>query len=261
MVKTASLHSQEQRKWGRSLSPYISCPSEVRDKFWCWDGTGRYHLPLNLVWLSFDFPAQALIDLLGWGIPQAETSSPSLETFVNLSRQVLQGKRENDAPPRMPCPALHCNSKRFTINLPRADVISCIHSHFHLHPSTQPPRSHSSPFKSVSSLRPTVPSFHWPPPRTATLHQGMCAKSLQSCPTLCNPMDCSLPGSSVHGILQARILQGVACPPPGDLPDPGIEPVSLPSPALAAGFFTINATWEASPAMLLCSRNPRDIRD
>ena len=32
----------------------------------------------------------------------------------------------------------------------------------------------------------------------------------QSCPTLCNPMDCSLPGSSVHGILQARILEWVA---------------------------------------------------
>ena len=35
----------------------------------------------------------------------------------------------------------------------------------------------------------------------------MCAKSLQLCPTLCDPMDCSLPGSSVHGILQARILE------------------------------------------------------
>ena len=32
----------------------------------------------------------------------------------------------------------------------------------------------------------------------------------QSCPTLCDPMDCSLPGSSVHGILQARILEWVA---------------------------------------------------
>ena len=38
------------------------------------------------------------------------------------------------------------------------------------------------------------------------------AKSLQSCPTLCDPMDCSLPGFSVHGILQARILQWVAIP-------------------------------------------------
>ena len=32
----------------------------------------------------------------------------------------------------------------------------------------------------------------------------------QSCPTLCNPVDCSLPGSSIHGILQARILEWVA---------------------------------------------------
>ena len=38
----------------------------------------------------------------------------------------------------------------------------------------------------------------------------MCAKSLQSCPTLCNPTDCSLPDSSVHGISQARILEWVA---------------------------------------------------
>ena len=34
----------------------------------------------------------------------------------------------------------------------------------------------------------------------------------QSCPTLCNPMDCSPPGSSLHGILQARILEWVAMP-------------------------------------------------
>ena len=34
----------------------------------------------------------------------------------------------------------------------------------------------------------------------------------QSCQTLCDPMDCSLPGSSVHGILQARILEWVAIP-------------------------------------------------
>ena len=44
-------------------------------------------------------------------------------------------------------------------------------------------------------------------------------------------MDCSPPGSSVHGILQARILEWVAIPSPGDLPDPGIEPWS---PALQA---------------------------
>ena len=40
----------------------------------------------------------------------------------------------------------------------------------------------------------------------------MCAKSLQSCPTLCNPMNCTLSGSSVHGILQARIWESIAMP-------------------------------------------------
>ena len=52
----------------------------------------------------------------------------------------------------------------------------------------------------------------------------MPAKSFQSCPSLCNPVDYSLPGSSVHGILQNT---GVPCPPPGDLPDPGIKPALL----------------------------------
>ena len=70
----------------------------------------------------------------------------------------------------------------------------------------------------------------------------MHAKSLQSCPTLCDPMNHSLPASSVHGILRQEYWGGLPCPPPGDLPDPGIEPASLMSPALAGGFFTTNAT-------------------
>ena len=53
----------------------------------------------------------------------------------------------------------------------------------------------------------------------------------QLCPTLCDPMDCSLPGSSVHGILQARILEWVAIPSPGDLPNPEAK---LESPVLEA---------------------------
>ena len=48
----------------------------------------------------------------------------------------------------------------------------------------------------------------------------------QSCLTLCDPMDCSPPGSSVHGISQARILEWLPFPPPGDLTDLGIEPKS-----------------------------------
>ena len=53
----------------------------------------------------------------------------------------------------------------------------------------------------------------------------------QSCPTLWNPMNYSLPGSSAHGIFQARVLDGLPFPSPGDLPNQGIKPGS---PALQA---------------------------
>ena len=62
---------------------------------------------------------------------------------------------------------------------------------------------------------------------------------------LCNPVDCSAPGSSVHEILQASKWSGLPCPPLRDLPDPGIEHTSLLSLALAGGLFTTSATWEA----------------
>ena len=59
-------------------------------------------------------------------------------------------------------------------------------------------------------------------------------------------MDCSPPGSSVHGTLQERILEPMLpFPPPGDLSDPEIEPASLASPALASILFTTSNTWEA----------------
>ena len=56
---------------------------------------------------------------------------------------------------------------------------------------------------------------------------------VQLCAILCNPMDCSLPGFSVHRFFQAR--SRLPFPLPGDLPNPGIQPES---PALAGGFFT-----------------------
>ena len=54
----------------------------------------------------------------------------------------------------------------------------------------------------------------------------------QSCPILCDPMGCSLPGSSVHGIFQERVLEWVAISFSGESSDPGIEPGS---PALRTG--------------------------
>ena len=61
---------------------------------------------------------------------------------------------------------------------------------------------------------------------------------LQLRPTLCDPRDCSLPGSSIHGFSRQEYWSGLPFPPSGD-PDSGIEPTSLESPALAGGYFTI----------------------
>ena len=71
------------------------------------------------------------------------------------------------------------------------------------------------------------------------------SNSAQSCPTLCSPMDSSLPESSVHGIFQARILELVAIPSSrGSFPSRDRTCVSV-SPALAGRFFITSATWGA----------------
>ena len=59
----------------------------------------------------------------------------------------------------------------------------------------------------------------------------VCVLVTQSCPTLCNPMDCSPPGFSVTGFSRQGYWSGLPFLSPGDLPDPGIEPGS---PALKA---------------------------
>ena len=61
---------------------------------------------------------------------------------------------------------------------------------------------------------------------------------------LCNPMDCSLPGSSVHGVFQAQILEWVALSSSRSRPDPGIKPASPASPVLVGRSFTTSAPWE-----------------
>ena len=71
----------------------------------------------------------------------------------------------------------------------------------------------------------------------------MCAKSLQSCQILCDPVDSSPPGSSVYGISRQEQWSRLPCPPPGKFPNPGTEPSSLMSLALAGGFFRASFTW------------------
>ena len=80
-----------------------------------------------------------------------------------------------------------------------------------------------------------------------------CAKSHQSCSTFSDPIDCSLPGSSVPGILQARILEWDAISSSRASSRSGIKYGSLMSPALAGRFFTTSANWEALPPNILFS--------
>jgi len=56
-----------------------------------------------------------------------------------------------------------------------------------------------------------------------------------------------MPNSSVHGIPQAKILEWLPFPPPGDLPDPGIKPMSPISLELASGYFTTQPPRKLSP--------------
>ena len=70
------------------------------------------------------------------------------------------------------------------------------------------------------------------------------AKSLQLCPTLCQAMDCSPPGSSACGILQARILKWVAMPSSRGSSPPRDRIHISTSPALAGEFFTTSSTWQ-----------------
>ena len=75
------------------------------------------------------------------------------------------------------------------------------------------------------------------------------AKSLQLCFILCDPVDRRvLPGSSVHGILQAEYWSGLPCPLPGNLPDPGIKPV-----------FLYLLQWQADSLPLAPSEKPQSL--
>ena len=79
------------------------------------------------------------------------------------------------------------------------------------------------------------------------LRSHMCmlhAKLPQSCPTLRDPMDRSQAPLSM-GFPRQEYWSGLLCPPPGDLPDPGIKSAFLTCSALAGGFFTTSTIWEA----------------
>ena len=73
-------------------------------------------------------------------------------------------------------------------------------------------------------------------PQTFFCLRYVCSLVAQSCRTLCNLLDYSPPGSSVHGIFRQEYWSGLPFSPPRDLPDSGIEPESLASPELQADY-------------------------
>ena len=94
-----------------------------------------------------------------------------------------------------------------------------------------------------------VPSMYPCRVSTAVREVPVCAKLLQSCPTLCEPMDYSPPGSSVHGILQARILEWAAMPSSRGSSQPrdwtGVSYVScIGRQGLFVCLFLTTSTWE-----------------
>ena len=74
----------------------------------------------------------------------------------------------------------------------------------------------------------------------------VCVLSCFTCPTLYDPVDKSLSGSSVHGFSRQEYWSVLPFPLPGNLPNPEIKPMSLMSPALASRLFITSTTWEAS---------------
>ena len=83
--------------------------------------------------------------------------------------------------------------------------------------------------------------------RLLSLHFQTQAHSVtKSCPALNDCMDRSPPSSSVHGVPQARVLEGLPFPPPGDLLHRGIEPTSPVSPVVTGGFLTTESPGKPS---------------
>ena len=97
-----------------------------------------------------------------------------------------------------------------------------------------------------------ISSGHIPSSGIARLY-GACSVT-QLCPTLLNPMDCSPPGSSIHEISQAIILEWVSSSASRGFPPPGMKPTSPASPAWAGGFFTTEAPGKVNHMVVLCKR-------
>ena len=114
--------------------------------------------------------------------------------------------------------------------------------------------------------------LQWQPCSSILLQQPkyVCAKSLQLCLTLLTPWTVAHQAPLSIGSSRQEYWSGLPCPPPGDLPDPGMEPTYLTYPTLAGGFFTTRTSlfceqysWNSgegngTPLQYSCLENPMD---
>ena len=109
-------------------------------------------------------------------------------------------------------------------------------------------------------VNPTIPSAVEPQITPYSLYSddrlrrvsiSICAKSLQSCLTICDPMDCSPPGSSVHGVLQARILEWISISFSRGSSQPG-DQTHVSHVSRICRWVPSSTTWEAPISVWLC---------
>ena len=131
------------------------------------------------------------------------------------------------------------------------------------HPVWEGPRMHARPCllgllffltSSLLSLTPVIPSSFYSPVLFLSLlpsykHVLFLLFSHQVVSDSCSPMDCSLPGFSVHGISQQEYWSGLPFPSPGGLPNPETRPVP---PTLAGRFFTTEPPEKPLSMFMLC---------
>ena len=166
--------------------------------------------------------------------------------WTGLWQPTMSGHRQQFPPPPLPPHPTHAGTHPATHRHTPDTARPSAHRDTHRPPITHPPR---------------------PPPLTMLPCRG---KHRIQCVCACSVA--SVPSDSLqrYGLQPTRLLcpwdspgkktgVGLPCPPPGDLPRPGIEPASPPSPASAGGFLTTSVTWEARRIQNQALLGPRHI--
>ena len=140
---------------------------------------------------------------------------------MGFSRQEYWSRLPFPSPWDLPDPGIEPTSSALQADSLPLKVSLSLKTGYSLHP----------PREAFSALSDNINRDQCEPQWNQTKQTKGACSVVRLCLTLCDPMHCSSPVSSVHGIFQTESWSGLPCPPPEDLPDPGIEPASPASPA------------------------------